>query len=84
MKKVTKEYLSAIVEKFDIDKRKEGYEDDELDNFYCEEEDGSFTACFNETGDCWVENFKTLEAVDLYLNSDLSLEEILERDKTDE
>jgi hypothetical protein len=57
------------------------YTQDELDNFYCEESDGSYVVCCNDNGDCFVEDFKLYSSVLLYFNSGLDLQEIYDNEK---
>lgn len=65
------EFLLNLARKYDL---KIKYTENELKNFYCIEEDGIYTACFNEGGQCYMENFKTYTGVLLYLNTDLDLD----------
>ena len=51
------------------------YEDFDLSTFWCKE-GRKYIACFNTSGDCFIEEFFTKEACALYLLSKLGLEEI--------
>lgn len=81
-------FVTALVDKFveastsdKVLNAHEIYDDSELDYFWCIEED-KFVACWNVEGDCYVEEFDSINSVMLYLMSDLELEIILTYDKT--
>lgn len=78
MKLVNKEFIMDLVKKYS-----EGipYTQEELGNFYCRNEDGTYTTCCNDNGDCFVEDFKLYSSVLLYFNSGLDLQEIYDNEE---
>lgn len=58
IKKIKKEELAKLVDKYSNGIK---YTYEELDDFYCENDDGIFTACFNSSGDCFCEDYKSYD-----------------------
>lgn len=75
MLKKEESFIEYLTEKYP-----EKYSKDELVNCYCETKDRKgrtlYIACFNENGDCYVEEFRNLPAVYLYLYTTLDLDEV--------
>ena len=79
MIKTTEQYLNYLAEKF---YNEENYTDEEMNNYYCyDNKTQKFVTCFNKSGDCFREEFKTLKAVELYFYSNLDTNEIFELDE---
>lgn len=73
------DYISRIIDNYDAKKE---YSVEELDDFYAySQKSKKYICCSNSTGDCWVEEFNTREAVDLYFYSDCPLEDIYKWDR---
>ena len=78
MKKVNEEFIGSLIEKYDAGEK---FKPEEMDTFYCEHEDGTYTACYNTGGDAYCEDFKSITGVILYLESSLAVEECMELEK---
>ncbi len=78
MKKVRKNFINHLIEKFE---KKEPYSENEKGLFFAKDKN-RFIACDNTNGDCFVEDFKHLWAVHDYLHTTKPLEVIQEEDNT--
>lgn len=79
MKKVSLKYITRLVEKYT-----DGipYEAKELNDFYTYlDGDEIYVCCCNSGGDCFMEEFQTLDAVKLYFKSDMDVEDIYNFDR---
>lgn len=74
MKKVSLKYITNLINKYT---KSIPFEQKELNNFYTYlDGDEIYICCCNSGGDCFIEEFQTLDAVKLYLKSDMDIEEI--------
>ena len=77
--KVSLKYLDKLIEKYNNGKN---FKKEELNNFFSYDlHHKKWIACFNEDGNCFVEEFNHLRSVIRYLATDMDLETIQKLDE---
>lgn len=76
-KKVSRDFINKLVKKYD---KGEEYTAAELINCFCCTKEGIYITCFNESGDCYIEEFRNFNTVVDYFTTDKDIATLYDQD----